>query len=147
MTFNNYCHIKPAGHPVCDDLDMGEETIRRCGFEEDDARGYCGKSCSNSGECGVGEFCYPVQRNFCNCFEKQDEEASQSALRQATMTNAEYFSGAKEIIIPYFSEAPGATNPPTNFVWPVAAPTSACAAATPLRVMFGMLFAGAIFAF
>lgn len=116
-TFVSYCHIQPEGHPQCDDLSMAEQDILRCGFEEDDARGYCGKPCESSSECGESEFCFPVQRNFCKYFEDEDtsgEARLRRSLQEALGTNAQYFSDAKEVISPYFLKQAQVMPPSTS---------------------------------
>lgn len=149
QTFPNYCHVQPEGHPDCEDLDMGEASIRRCGFEEDDARAYCGKACTSSAECGDAEFCFPVQRNFCNFFEIEDEEAGGSRLRrmqEADKTNAQYFAEAKEVINPYFLKA-AVSDPPAS------SPTSQAGSSEPTSssstisssFMVGALYAVSMF--
>jgi hypothetical protein len=151
-TFTNYCRIKPEGHPECDNLEKGDDVIRRCGFEEMDARGYCGKACSDSAECVEGEFCYPNQRNFCRCFEEQDEAVAPRRRRnqEAPQTNAEYFKEARKMIEPYFLEVTP-TDPPdtTPTDPPVAPPTSAGSSIgqQTTRLVISAMFAGVVFAF
>jgi hypothetical protein len=155
-TFTNYCHIKPEGHPECDDLEKGDEVIRRCGFEEIDARGYCGKGCLNSAECNKDEYCYPVQRNFCQCFDEQDKEAATPTRRraqEAPQTNAEYFEEARKIIEPFFLKATS-TDPPatTSTDPPVAAPvdpptSTGSSIGQRTSLVVGVVFAGVVFAF
>lgn len=125
-TFLNYCHIKPEGHPQATDLDAGEQVIRRCGFEEVSARGYCGLGCEDDTVCPEFERCFPVHLNFCEHFKEQDESATRRLRRlmagaDGTLTNSEYFEMAKEVLAPYFAATttPAASptmapaNPPT----------------------------------
>jgi hypothetical protein len=156
-TFANYCHIKPQPHPFCPDKEYGEEIIRRCGFQELDARGYCGKDCTSSSECGTNESCFPVQRNFCDCFEKQDANSRTRRLSGTIQTtNAEYFTEAKKEISPYFLAAFDTTPVPTPV--PIEGGNSAgsrtpapteggSSAGSRQSRMAGLLLAGAVFAF
>jgi len=110
-TFESYCHMMPDGHPYCDP-NVSEQIIRRCGYDEQAARSFCGKNCSDEMDCMVpGEKCFPVQLNLCECFAEQDEEISiteDNAQRQLDSigdveTNAEYFERAKEPLARYFT--------------------------------------------
>ena len=38
----------------------------RCGTSELDAREMCGNSCTHSGQCPSGTFCYPIYPNYCD---------------------------------------------------------------------------------
>lgn len=110
-TFENYCHMMPDGHPLCDHSES-EQIIRRCGYDEQAARSFCGNTCSDELDCTVpGEMCFPVQLNLCECFAKQDEINTPSeniVQRQLDSvhrdeTNAEYFERAKEPLARYFT--------------------------------------------
>jgi len=156
----------PEGHPYCDPEEDGDNVVRRCGFEEIDARGYCGMNCTSSSECGEAEYCYPVQRNFCLCFEEQDAEAAASPGRRAQetpQTNEEYFDEAREVIEDYFLEAAAATDPPTdppadppaNAPVPVTpapadnnpTPPTSAGSVSQQSVVVSLLVAGAVFVF
>jgi len=103
--------MMPDGHPYCDPS-VSEQIIRRCGYDEQAARSFCGNTCSDELDCVVpGEKCFPVQLNLCECFADQDEENStnegdvQRLLDStgAIETNAEYFERAKEPLVRYFT--------------------------------------------
>jgi len=117
-TFSSYCYIMPEGHPQCNP-DLGEQIQRRCGFDEQAARSFCGQVCVHSTDCSMpGEKCFPVQLNLCDCFADQDEERDEYTrgsiylgggdrrLENDTIyyeTNAEYFERAKVPLVHYFT--------------------------------------------
>lgn len=89
----NYCNTFEEGdHPVCTNLESADSESR-CGLDEASARGHCGPKCSNSDECGVGEFCFPTLLNLCECHEETCPDESAIA-----------FARAKALISPYFVE-------------------------------------------
>lgn len=122
-TFESYCHMMPDdGHPVCD-ANVSEQIIRRCGYNEQAARSFCGKTCSNEVDCeDPGEKCFPVQLNLCECFAEQDEmintasseDAVQRQLDSTDETNAEYFERAKEPLVRYFAAEEDTTSLDTS---------------------------------
>jgi len=78
-THANYCHVKleqqqKIYHPYCDPT-QAEQVHRRCGFDEQAARSFCGSSCETDGECSNNmERCFPVHLNLCDCFQQQDDD-------------------------------------------------------------------------
>lgn len=92
--FSNYCNTyEEVEHPICTDLDLFDADSR-CGYDEMSARGHCGPKCNRSDECGVGEYCFPLQLNLCKCHEETCPEESTIA-----------FARAKELISPYFLQS------------------------------------------
>jgi len=90
----NYCNtFKEGDHPICTALELAN-TDSRCGFDEASARGHCGPKCDSDEECGVGEYCFPLLLNLCDCHEGNCPEESTVA-----------FARAKALISPYFVES------------------------------------------
>jgi len=113
-THSNYCHMMPEEHPYCEPS-QAEQVHRRCGYDEQAARSFCGIPCHHSSDCsGEGEYCFPVQLNLCKCFQQQDDGDNDGTRRQLAslrkqaqqrrlfVSNRKYFDAAKEPLMKYF---------------------------------------------
>jgi len=128
ITHISYCHIMPENHPKCNYEEV-ENVERRCGYDEMAARGFCGAACEREGDCLLGEKCFPVHLNLCECFEAEDifnavtpptqnrNLEQNSPLRQLQKTdltiqdtNRVYFERAKEPLNKYFQADDGSSS-------------------------------------
>lgn len=64
----NYCDSKPM-LSYCNTTYLSQSNVLRCGMNEMDARERCGIPCTKSTDCNIsiGENCYGVHMNTCNC--------------------------------------------------------------------------------
>eukprot|EP00548_Thalassiothrix_antarctica_P018143 CAMPEP_0194181354 /NCGR_PEP_ID=MMETSP0154-20130528/20068_1 /TAXON_ID=1049557 /ORGANISM="Thalassiothrix antarctica, Strain L6-D1" /LENGTH=248 /DNA_ID=CAMNT_0038897303 /DNA_START=76 /DNA_END=822 /DNA_ORIENTATION=- len=73
-TFPNKCYLPPAptdGNTISIPEDAVPKSDFRCGINEGDARGNCGKVCGSKIDCESSEHCFATLANFCYAKEER----------------------------------------------------------------------------
>jgi hypothetical protein len=63
----NYCDSKPRSK-YCNTTTIAQQQAQyRCGIDELESRERCGKKCTKTTDCAMGEYCWSVHANTCDC--------------------------------------------------------------------------------